>query len=125
MIENEQDFIFSPRPKKPPILIGGNSTKALQRVLKRGDGWMPMIKDDGALVSACAKLTENMVSSRKIIPTIIPLRQLNLVDLDESIDTILKLKEAGCTGVEHFQAYATLDEFKYIADRLQEIKNKV
>ncbi len=125
MIENEQDFIFSPRPKKPPILIGGNSTKALQRVLKRGDGWMPMIKDDEALVSACAKLTENMVSRRKILPMIIPLRQLNLVDLNESVDIILKLKEAGCTGVEHFQSYATLDEFKYIADRLLEIKNKV
>ena len=86
---------------------------------------MPMIKDDEALVTACAKLTKNMVSSRKIIPTIIPLRQLNLVDLDESIDTILKLKEAGCKGIEHFQAYTTLDEFKYIADRLLEIKNRV
>lgn len=125
MIENEQDFIFSPRPKKPPILIGGNSTKALQRVLKRGDGWMPMIKDDEALIRTCAKLTQNMVSSRQVTPTIIPLRQLDLVDPDKSVDTILKLKEAGCAGVEHFQAYNTLDEFKYIADRLLEIKNKV
>ena len=86
---------------------------------------MPMITDDKALISACAKLTENMVSRRKILPMIIPLRQLNLVDLNESVDIILKLKEAGCTGVEHFQSYATLDEFKYIADRLLEIKNKV
>ena len=44
VIENGQDFIFSPRPKKPPILIGGNSDKALQRVVTRGDGWMPMIR---------------------------------------------------------------------------------
>jgi hypothetical protein len=66
-----------------------------------------------------------MVSSRQVTPTIIPLRQLDLVDPDKSVDTILKLKEAGCAGVEHFQAYNTLDEFKYIADRLLEIKNKV
>ncbi len=125
VIENEQDFIFSPRPKKPPILIGGNSEKALQRVLKRGDGWMPMIKDNEVLINACATLIENMASRRKIMPTIIPLRQLNLVDLNKSVETIISLKEAGCAGVEHFQRYETLDEFKYIADQLLEIKNRL
>ena len=86
---------------------------------------MPMIKDNEVLINACATLIENMASRRKIMPTIIPLRQLNLVDLNKSVETIISLKEAGCAGVEHFQRYETLDEFKYIADQLLEIKNRL
>ena len=36
-------FVFLPRPKRPPIWIGGNGPAAMNRVLKFGDGWHPML----------------------------------------------------------------------------------
>ena len=40
--ENGQDFLFWPRPAKPPIYIGGGPKHAIDRALKYGDGWLPM-----------------------------------------------------------------------------------
>lgn len=37
-----QDFIFSPRPSRPPIYIGGGPKVAIDRALRYGDGWLPM-----------------------------------------------------------------------------------
>lgn len=39
---NGQEMIFSPRPPRPPILIGGAAPHAVNRALALGDGWMPM-----------------------------------------------------------------------------------
>ena len=36
-------FAFLPRPRRPPIWIGGNGAAAMNRVLKFGDGWHPML----------------------------------------------------------------------------------
>jgi len=85
---------------------------------------MPMIKDDTALITACVKLNKNMLSERRVKPIIIPLKQLDLIDLGKSTETVLQLKEAGCTGIEHFQSYETLDEFKLMVDQLLEVKSR-
>ena len=40
-----EDFAFSPRPVQqphPPIWIGGNDQRALERVVRYGDGWHPI-----------------------------------------------------------------------------------
>jgi alkanesulfonate monooxygenase SsuD/methylene tetrahydromethanopterin reductase-like flavin-dependent oxidoreductase (luciferase family) len=37
--ENGQDFIFSPQPERPPILVGGFPPHALERAIKYGEGW--------------------------------------------------------------------------------------
>ncbi len=39
---NGQRFLFKPRPKKPPVLVGGRAPHALQRAARFGDGWIPM-----------------------------------------------------------------------------------
>lgn len=39
------DFAFAPRPiqqPRPPIWIGGNGERAMQRAVKHGDGWHPI-----------------------------------------------------------------------------------
>ncbi len=39
------DVLFAPRPVQqpgPPIWVGGNSARALQRVAELGDGWLPI-----------------------------------------------------------------------------------
>ncbi len=42
---NGQDFIFSPRPAKPQVYIGGAAPHALKRAIRSGAGWMPMARD--------------------------------------------------------------------------------
>jgi probable F420-dependent oxidoreductase len=42
----------------PPVLIGGNGPKVLDRVLRYGDGWMPNMKDIGELPPRIAELRE-------------------------------------------------------------------
>lgn len=37
-------FVFKPRPKCPPIWIGGNGANAIARVMEFGDGWHPMLR---------------------------------------------------------------------------------
>jgi len=39
---NDQQFLFKPRPARPPFLIGGAAPHAVDRALRLGDGWMPM-----------------------------------------------------------------------------------
>ena len=39
---NGQEFLFRPRPARPPIYIGGREPHAIERALKYGDGWLPM-----------------------------------------------------------------------------------
>ncbi|XOV89912.1 MAG: TIGR03619 family F420-dependent LLM class oxidoreductase [Pseudomonadota bacterium] len=41
---NGQPFIFSPRPKAPPIYIGGSAPHALKRAIRFGHGWLPMVR---------------------------------------------------------------------------------
>ena len=37
-----QRFLFKPRPRKPPVLVGGGAPHALARAARHGDGWLPM-----------------------------------------------------------------------------------
>ena len=37
-----QKFIFRPRPRKPPVYVGGSAPHALRRAAQYGDGWLPM-----------------------------------------------------------------------------------
>jgi probable F420-dependent oxidoreductase len=40
----------------PPVLVGGNAPRALDRVLRYGDGWMPNVIDDDVLLGQIAEL---------------------------------------------------------------------
>lgn len=58
---NGQAFLFKPRPKRPPILIGGRPPHALQRAARFGDGWLPMVRtpeDLRASVPAYREITQ-------------------------------------------------------------------
>ncbi|MGH7987812.1 MAG: TIGR03619 family F420-dependent LLM class oxidoreductase [Candidatus Binataceae bacterium] len=36
-------FMFLPKPRRPPIWVGGNGERALERALEFGQGWHPML----------------------------------------------------------------------------------
>ena len=46
-----QEFLFKPRPTRPPIYIGGRAPHALERAARFGDGWLPMGGDPERLAS--------------------------------------------------------------------------
>jgi probable F420-dependent oxidoreductase len=121
----DQQFIFSPRPKRPPILIGGNQNAAIQRVMNYGDGWMPMIKDHDSLISECQDLQRRRREEGKDKAIIIPLLALDFSDLPKIVDQLSVLEEAGCTGIEHFQSSKTEYDFNSTVDYLAEIKSKL
>jgi probable F420-dependent oxidoreductase len=116
------DFIFSPRPTTPPILVGGHGSRALQRVLAYGDGWMPTIGDPEKLREPIAKLRTDMQQAGKAAPTVIPLTSLDLSDTARAGDQISALAAVGCSGVEHAERYDSVDGFKRIAERLLEAR---
>ncbi len=55
---NGQDFLFKPRPKKPPIFIGGAAPHAIDRAVKFGAGWIPMTTDPDKLEPAIKSFRE-------------------------------------------------------------------
>jgi probable F420-dependent oxidoreductase len=53
--------MFEPKPVQrphPPILIGGESDRALQRAADHGDGWLAMFHTPGSIAPRVARLTE-------------------------------------------------------------------
>ena len=56
------DAIWSwPKPVQrphPPILVGGNGGRTLQRVVRYGDEWLPLHSDDGAVAKRIPELRE-------------------------------------------------------------------
>src|SRR5262245_34493242 len=52
---NGQDFLFLPRPQRPPVYVGGSGEPALRRAVRFGDGWMPMTGDPAKLAPQVAR----------------------------------------------------------------------
>lgn len=73
-------FVFLPRPKRPPIWIGGNSARAISRVVEFGDGWHPMLPA-AELKPAAAKLKAEARARGRAEPEIVVRRGLRLDDL--------------------------------------------
>src|SRR5216684_929509 len=68
-------FVFLPRPKRPPIWIGGNSPAAMNRVVKFGDGWHPMLPA-AELKAKVEELHADALAAGRAVPEIIVRRGL-------------------------------------------------
>lgn len=120
---NEQAFIFSPRPARPPILVGGNGPHVVRRIVAYGDGWMPTEGDPAVLKPAIAELAAALVAAGKPAPQVVPLAALPLEEPATAAARLEALAEAGCTGIECPARYASIDEFKRLADALVAAKS--
>jgi len=119
---NGQRFLFKPRPPAPPILVGGAGEHCLARVVRFGDGWMPMSSEPAKIAVPIAQLKERMQEAGKPPPEVVPLGGLPLDDRPAADDRLAALADLGVTGFVQAGRYATLDEFKAIVDRLGEIR---
>lgn len=114
----DQPFIFSPRPTRPPILVGGDGEHVLRRVVRYGDGWMPMSGDVEKLRGPIAALTQALAAAGKPAPQVVPLMQLALDSPAQAGAQMRDLAAIGVTGINHTARYENVEEFARMANAL-------
>ena len=62
------EFIFAPRPARPPIWIGGAGPAAVERTLRYGDGYYPLGLAPGELARIAGRLREEAARRGRPVP---------------------------------------------------------
>ena len=115
---NGQPFIFAPRPARPPFLLGGKAEHAFPRIVRHGDGWMPMTGDPAALREPVAQLRELFAAAGKPAPQVVPLASLPLAEPARAREQLAALAEIGVTGVVHAERYQDAEAFGRVVEQL-------
>lgn len=89
-------FVFLPRPKRPPIWVGGNGPAAMNRALKFGDGWHPMLPAAELKVKV-EELRSRASAAGRPTPEIVVRRGLRFDDLAAARAKLAAEREAGAT----------------------------
>ncbi|HYL60527.1 MAG TPA: TIGR03619 family F420-dependent LLM class oxidoreductase [Candidatus Acidoferrales bacterium] len=89
-------FVFLPRPKRPPLWIGGNGPSAVDRVLKFGDGWHPMLPA-AELKPKVDELRKRADAAGRPAPEIVVRRGLRLDDVAAARTRVAQEQDAGAT----------------------------
>ena len=89
-------FVFLPRPKRPTIWIGGNGPAAMNRALKFGDGWHPMLPAT-ELKAKVEELNARARAAGRAVSEIIVRRGLRLDDTAAARAKVAAEQEAGAT----------------------------
>jgi probable F420-dependent oxidoreductase len=89
-------FAFLPRPRRPPIWIGGNGPAAMNRALKFGDGWHPMLPAT-ELKAQVEELNARARAAGRDALEIIVRRGLKLEDVAAARAKVAAEKEARAT----------------------------
>ena len=116
-----QPFLFLPRPARPPIYVGGSPPYAFPRILRWGDGWMPMIPgagDPALLRAPIADLRARAAAAGKPPPEVAVLTDLPIRDPEATAARVRAFMDVGATRVAHGWRYADAAEFARVADVL-------
>lgn len=113
-----QPFIFAPRPSRPPLLIGGAPEHAFARVVRYGDGWMPMRAEAATLAPQLAELRSRMAEAGRAAPRVVPLTGLSLDDGARAADELAALAALGVAGVVHAARYDSAADFGRMVEGL-------
>jgi probable F420-dependent oxidoreductase len=89
-------FVFEPRPKCPPIWIGGNGDSAIARVIEYGDGWHPMLPAE-KLKPAVAALKDKLKAHSRDEIDIVVRRGFRLDDIAAARARVAAEQDAGAT----------------------------
>lgn len=89
-------FVFLPRPKRPPIWVGGNGPAAMNRALKFGDGWHPMLPAS-ELKAKVEELRTRVSAAGRPAPEIVVRRGLRLDDPAAARAKLAAERDAGAT----------------------------
>jgi probable F420-dependent oxidoreductase len=89
-------FMFLPRPKRPPIWIGGNGPAAIRRVLEFGDGWHPMVPA-AELKAKVEELKSRASEAKRPAPEVVVRRGFRLDDPAAARAKLAAERDAGAT----------------------------
>ena len=115
-----QDFLFLPRPARPPIYVGGAGERALRRVVRFGDGWMPMTGDAARLAPEVARLRELSAEAGRAMPEVIAFTGFDPREPERVPDRVGALVAAGATRLVAGVRYVDAGEFARHAEFLAE-----
>lgn len=117
------DAIWSwPKPVQrphPPIIVGGNGARTLERVVRYGDEWMPLNRNDGAILPRIPELHELAAKAgRGAIP-------ISVVRAPQDAKEIEAFHAAGVDRFFFSLMAAPADEMLPQLDRLQKLVEEV
>ncbi|MEQ8232233.1 MAG: TIGR03619 family F420-dependent LLM class oxidoreductase [Gammaproteobacteria bacterium] len=121
---NGQDFLFRPRPPRPPLYVGGMSDAALARAVRAGDGWLPIGLDPAQLEPRITRLRELAAAAGRTCPEIVLMGTLPDSD-DQAVDRLGHLAALGATHYIQASRYHTQHEFDALVTRLAAIRARL
>ena len=89
------EFIFAPRPARPPIWIGGAGPAAIERTLRYGDGYYPIGLPPAELAQIAGRLREAAAARGRPVPMLVSGGTLPDGSPRPMIDRISAVREAG------------------------------
>jgi len=115
---NGQKFLFRPRPRCPPIFVGGAPPHALARAVQFGDGWMPMGVEPEKLRAPIAELRRLASENGRSAPEVVAMGRLPLEQPARAAEQVGLLSQIGVTRLVHAERYPDVAAFQRIAERL-------
>jgi probable F420-dependent oxidoreductase len=115
---NGQEFLFRPRPPRPPIFVGGDGEHAIKRALAYGDGWIPIGKKPDQLAPLIADYRQQAKSQGKADPEIVTFSQLDSDDLAAAAATLDAFEAAGVDRLVWVCRYTSADHCLGELDKL-------
>jgi probable F420-dependent oxidoreductase len=117
---NGREFLFLPRPARPPIYVGGAGEHALRRAVAFADGWMPMFTEPAEIARASARLSELAQVAGRGALEVVAFTGFDPREPEAVTDRLVELHEAGATRLVAGVRYADADGFRRHADFLAE-----
>ncbi|MFQ5698317.1 MAG: TIGR03619 family F420-dependent LLM class oxidoreductase [Myxococcota bacterium] len=111
-----QEFLFLPRPSRPPILVGGGVPHALHRAARYGEGWMPMLRGPETLAGPVEMLGKLFREAGKPPPEVAVLTGFPRDDPAASGVRVAAFEAAGATRLIAGFRYADAAEFRTHAE---------
>ena len=117
---NDQEFMFLPRPVKPPILIGGTPPYAFDRAVKFGDGWIPMAgKNLEKFRNPISELQERFANAGRSKPQVAIFTRLAFEEPAIMAGQIQEMTDIGVSSIIHGGVrYRDASEFSDIAEAI-------
>ncbi len=120
---NGQAFLFKPRPKRPPIYIGGRAPHALIRALRYGDGWLPMVSSPEKLVQDLALYERLAAEQQKVRGSVTVMTGLDLDDPGSAQGVLDAYQDLGVERVVCGMRYNTPGEYSTALEKLHRLLN--